>query len=58
VILPVLFLPHELFNDFTRDFSGPFLVISLKSYPIMKRLEGVRGLYVFTAILSIILNGK
>src|SRR6187402_1462365 len=51
VILPLLLRPPDLvLADTTNDFSGTFVVISELSAPTLKRVPGVTGLNLFTAI--------
>ena len=52
VILPLLFLPPEDFFDCNNDFSGFFLVISLKSVATWPLMPGVTGLIFFEPILN------
>src|SRR3989344_2562919 len=47
VILPLLFLPHDLINPLVADFKGSTFDNWLKSYPFMCRLDGVVGEYDF-----------
>gem|GEM_PF-6494574 len=44
VILHLLFLPPVLPKNFVKDFSGLFVVRSLKSYHTINLLDGVYGL--------------
>src|SRR5580692_2767595 len=52
VISPCALRPPLRFFDSTSDFSGVCLVISLLSSMVRKRLDGVYGLNVFSAIVA------
>src|ERR1700722_13347564 len=55
VISPCELRPPERFLDSTKDFSGVCLVTSLLSSMVMKRLEAVYGLKLFSAIAACLL---